>query len=119
MKREFLYLLQVLGKSTFKIGITGDLEKRLEAINKSLKKNKVVVIAKVKTYNAKDKEQFLHDLFACSRITWRGSGKTEYFRLNWLEVIFVMIWLWWFKWRGLIWISLASGVALFFYFKIQ
>lgn len=116
---QYLYLLQVIGKSTFKIGITTNMENRLESINKSLKKNRVVVICKIKTWKAADKEKFLHDLFACSRFTWRGSGKTEYFKLNWLEVICVMLWFWWFKWRGVVWVGVVIGMTVFLYAKTQ
>lgn len=115
LKTEYLYLLQVIDTSKFKIGITTNMENRLQAINKSLKKNEVVVISKARINNAKKKEKFLHDLFECSRFTFLGSGKTEYFHLNWLEVIFVMIWVWWFKWRIWVWLILILGVSIFFY----
>jgi len=117
--RQYLYLLQVEGKSWYKIGITNDLEARIKDINKSLKKRKVVLQIKIKTYSASRKERFLHDLFACSRFTWRGSGKTEYFSLNWLEVIFLMGWFWWFAWRGWIGMALALGMIGFLYIKTQ
>lgn len=41
-----------------------------------------------------------------------GSGKTEWFAMTWLEIVFVMCWFWWFKLRWWAWgFALAALLA--------
>lgn len=79
-----------LGKGRYKIGISYDVKKRHADINRSIP-GSVRLVTATKVFNVERHEKRLHNKFSCSRFTFRGSGKTEWFRLNWLELALVIV----------------------------
>lgn len=86
-KKSYLYLIQDGQSSRHKIGITTRPDLRIEQIREEVPKARYEIVFKI--YRAYANEQRLHRKWSCSRFTFKGSGKTEWFRLNWLEKIFI------------------------------
>jgi hypothetical protein len=76
---QWLYLLwnfPYLG--VCKIGIGGDLGKRVRGVDRTSKGKDFTLFA-VKVLFAYQTEQFMHSLFSMFRVRFNGSGKTERF----------------------------------------
>lgn len=76
----------------YKIGFSAYLPEmyRVEQINESIKGN-VRLVKWWKMRHAMKHEKRIHHKFHDKRFTFKGSGKTEWFRLNWLELAIIDI----------------------------
>jgi len=74
-------------KNRVKIGFTWKLVRRVEDIDKSIKGSKEYLICAVRIFNAESFERkFMHRKYKHLRITWLGSGKTEWFEAKQSDV---------------------------------
>jgi hypothetical protein len=108
--REWVYFIQV-SRTRYKIGISGNLEARMENFREKLAPFDMVIYKTIKVRNAGKWEKYLHNYFSDKQRYFarlRGDGGTEVFALNWIEVLLVM----WLMWRiqNRTWIF--AGVAL-------
>ena len=78
----FVYLLFYFPGFFFKIGQTKTPIRRINDINKSVRGQIIIPIGLVWVFKYDDKERYLHKIFNSVRFTFRGSGKTECFRLG-------------------------------------
>jgi Flp pilus assembly protein TadB len=129
MPAKYVYILQltyrnfwciITGQSLFKIGIAIDPVARVDNINKDLRKGKAVIIARLFFDRAQAIEKKMHRAFFDSRTTIKTRGKgqagrTEWFYLTWLEILFCIVLLYWLKYRGIIVPAVALIAALIFY----
>lgn len=84
-KYKYLYLMQKGDSNVVKIGVTNTPWLRKHYIGQNVPG--IRIIRCIRTNRAAYWEERLHNKYASSRFTLRsgGSGRTEYFRLNWLE----------------------------------
>lgn len=97
-----IYLLKPQGHWLFKIGITSNIYARQSNIE-TTSETKMRRLIAVRVWKAKAFELWLHGKFADRRTTYKGSGKTEYFKLNPLQVCVL--------WIGLVLLSTAQRIA--------
>lgn len=76
-----------LGKTTHdhrmvKIGLAKDVEGRWQSIDRTIKGSREKAILSFPVLNASWLERQLHRKYAKQRVTFKGSGKTEWFRLR-------------------------------------
>lgn len=83
----YIYLIKQRASRKYKIGIASNVEKRISAIERDLKKPCRVIIAR-KVWNEGKFERFLHLLFRDRNFRHRGSGKTEWFSFSLLSSIY-------------------------------
>jgi len=85
----FVYLLFAFPKMAFKIGSSKTPIRRVKDIQKSVNGHLIipVFVICVWRYEEIEKER-LHRIFKKVRFTWKGSGKTEYFKLGLLRFIY-------------------------------
>jgi hypothetical protein len=104
----FIYSIKQ-GFGNRKIGITNSPKQRLQSIRTTYPKAKWAVLLPT-PFVAGHLERFFHRLFKFCRVTRKGSGKTEWFRVfvfGWLVDLFitVVVGLCWFGvWLILEWI---------------
>ncbi len=79
-------------KWMYKIGISNDPQRRLKEVS-----HKPKLVASYSYYCAEAVETTLHKFFLNSRRTRSGSGKTEWFRLGPLRLLFLHVFLLFFK----------------------
>jgi hypothetical protein len=89
IKPTTLYILKnrpkLFGRTLYKIGITnGPAERRAASIAGDGMANKVV--HQTRMWDARRMEKKLHQRFRHQNRKGTGSGKTEWFELNWLQV---------------------------------
>ncbi|MCB0336411.1 MAG: GIY-YIG nuclease family protein [Phaeodactylibacter sp.] len=87
--QSWLYLIQDGVSNRYKIGITSSLPHRIEQIQEEVPKARYTLTIRI--WNAYRNEQRLHWKWGSERFTHKGSGRTEWFRFNWLELTFVFI----------------------------
>ncbi len=81
MERKYVYVMRGT-KWMYKIGISNDPERRIKEVS-----HKPKLVATYRYYCAEAVETTMHKLFLNRRRTRKGSGKTEWFRLDPLELI--------------------------------
>lgn len=88
-----VYLLQYGNTSKHKIGIAKNVEKRRKQVDAALPEKRVKVVFSIPMFFAERNEQKLHSWYADNQYFFRRIGKkggrTEWFRLNGLEVFAV------------------------------
>ena len=93
---RYIYLMRKRGTRKHKIGISKNPQTRRVTVDKGVGGKVNLIIAR-KVIFARRVEQYIHGVFSDSRFTfWRvgkGSGRTEWFDLNWLERLFVRFWI--------------------------
>lgn len=93
---RYIYLMRKVGTRKHKIGISNDPNIRRTTVDKGIKGRVDLLIAR-RVIFARRVEQYIHGVFSDSRFTFwragRGSGRTEWFDLNWLERFFVRFWI--------------------------
>lgn len=87
---QYLYVGKTSGERIFKIGISGNPKIRESFINKSIKGSREKIVFHAPTYLAYPIEQWLHAMYRTRRKIYKGSGKTEWFRLSLLHRALVM-----------------------------
>lgn len=117
MAKRYLYLMQKGNANVLKIGVSNRPFVRKAWIKKNVPD--IQIIRCIKTRRAEYWERYLHDKYATSRFTLRGggSGRTEYFKVNWLEFAFIFLDYWYIKNRAWVlpigWFALIAW-ALFY-----
>ncbi len=91
MERKYVYLMRGT-KWMYKIGISNDPKRRLKEVS-----HKPKLVVTYRYYCAEAVESTLHRFFNKSQRIRKGSGKTEWFRLDPLELLTVHIILLFFK----------------------
>lgn len=93
---RYIYLMRKTGTRKHKIGISHNPITRRATVDKGIR-GRVDLITARRVIFARRVESYLHKVFADSRfIFWRagrGSGRTEWFDLNWLERLLVRGWI--------------------------
>jgi len=115
------YLIVSLPGFLVKIGIAGDPAARTKAIDRSVRGSKEFrVLSLPGLFAERFEKDVLHLLFAGSRRTFKGSGKTEYFRMGPIRFVgaVVLILFWWAASLGVI-ISTGYYFAFFLVRSIQ
>lgn len=112
-KPDYIYLFQRTThvrslQHQIKIGVSNNPTRRLESVQETVK-GEVSQIMLVKMPGAYVIEDRLHDLFGASRFKMKRrskktNGETEWFYLNWLEIITLMCWIRWYQIRIYVWI---------------
>lgn len=91
--KGYVYLMRYKYSTKYKIGWSRDPYVRLEYITTGDGKNEplegVRLIKFVKVWNPEAAEKWLHEKWASENFIFRGSGRTEWFRFNWLELAFL------------------------------
>jgi hypothetical protein len=114
---RYLYLMQKGDSNVVKIGVSNTPWLRKHYIGQNVPN--IRIIRCVRTNRAKFWEEKLHNKYASSRFVLRGggSGRTEYFRLNWVEFALVLYDFWFIKVFPLSRL-LEYGVALWFVYLL-
>ena len=92
--------MKLKGTRQYKIGIAKNPKWRKKDIDEAVK-GEVRIIMKRQTFFAESKEKKMHRIFKDVRFTKRGagSGKTEWFRFNFIEAFIAKCWLYWYAHR--------------------
>ncbi len=85
MDFRYVYLIRTSRRKIIKIGITNDIGKRAKNIDRSIKGSRERVAFCVQTFFARSIESMFHRRYKSKRTKWKGSGKTEWFKLGFLE----------------------------------
>ena len=93
-EKGYLYLMQYKHTQKHKIGISHNVWARVKTIREGYEEGDegvegVHVVDFVKVWDPAKHEAWLHEKWSSERFTFRGSGKTEWFRFNWLELFLV------------------------------
>ena len=89
---RFVYILKKGFR--YKIGIAKDTQKRVKNIRKTSGANNIKVYAQVRTPFAMRLEQWLHSVYKHKQRDFKGSGKTEWFDLNFTDRHFILFLFW-------------------------
>lgn len=114
---RYLYLMQKGNSNIVKIGVSNKPYLRKHYIGQNVPE--IRIIRCVRTFRAKYWEDRLHNKYASSRFTLEdaGAGKTEYFRLNWLEFALLLYDYWRIKYYPLpILLEIGAGILFFIIF---
>lgn len=111
MKIGFIYLLFAFPRCVFKVGVTISPQRRVRDINESVKRQLIFPIFLVLVFDYEDREERLHNIFKRKRFTYRGSGKTEYFRLNIFQVVGVVLIMLLYQLESIIRLGVFAGIA--------
>lgn len=118
LKLDYRYIYLLKSKKVYKIGISNNVKRRLEEINRTLKRSgkpTAKVVAACKVLRAANKEKALHLKNIESRLFYyRGDGGSEWFALGFFQVLSVVLFLWW-QWVKL-WGSVTSFTAFILLF---
>ena len=121
MERKYLYFIDV-GWRRHKIGITGNIERRLNRLQKLNGKRKIAIHKIIFVRNAEGAEKMILRYFADKRIHYkkfRGSGATEVMGLTWLDCYAVLAIMYYCqhraKWNVLLGIVLMGFMAMMYY----
>ena len=106
--RQHLYLLWSPFNGIWKVGISTNFQNRLNTIRESTDET-IIPIFQVKTSNAKKIEQRILRHFKPWRITWKGSGKTEWLRMPFFVTPFLLIE---FIWLKFMWLIILLGIGM-------
>jgi hypothetical protein len=83
---DFRSVYLIKHKNKIKIGISTNPKRRLKEIERSID-SRAKILLSVKLFKAKAIEKRLHKRFEAQRAIFKGSGKTEYFRLSFLQIL--------------------------------
>lgn len=124
MAISYIYLLATehKGRTINKIGWSAYPPERfrLEQIDESIKSHQVRLVKSWMVLGNTKHEQRLHKKFSDKRFTFKGSGKTEWFKLNWLELALVDIDLSICQWHAIHQAQIrVLSVALFLYIVFE
>ena len=114
MERKYVYLMRGT-KFMYKIGISNNPERRLKEVS-----HKPKLVAHYKFFYADVFENILHQFFNEKQRTRTGSGKTEWFRLGPLQIIFLHLMLLFFKIvhdASILFLLIAVVVGILYYIK--
>lgn len=79
----YIYLIKSdSGRGRYKIGISYDLDKRVQEIDDSIQRSKEYPVFWVRMFFSGHYERLLHQRFKASSFRFTGSGKTEWFNLS-------------------------------------
>jgi len=113
---RYVYLMRKYGSSKYKIGIARNPELRRATVDKGIKGDVQLVMAR-KVILAGKVERYLHEYFAGKRFFFaqasKVSGRTEWFHLNFLERLFAKALI---ELFGLIPVVIMVGSFLLFWF---
>ncbi len=104
MDYRFVYILRRRGGQC-KIGIAKDTKVRIRDIRRSTDNKSIRLYAKIKVPYAEKFEGWLHNKYSSKQREYKGSGKTEWFDLTFIDR-WAILFLFWF-------ISLGMLVACF------
>ena len=114
--RRYVYLLFAPLMWKWKIGIANCTVRRRADIDKDVY-GPVFKVFRAKVRNAPALERKLHRFYAKNRrplrFAGRSAGRTEWFRLNPFDVLYVVLWLFWEA--TLKWVVLLSILAMIVY----
>lgn len=85
----YIYFMASPRPFLYKIGKGKNFERRKKQIDDSVP-GELKCLYKIYLIGKSGYEKELHRLYDQCRVTWMGSGKTEYFRLNPLQVLFII-----------------------------
>lgn len=85
----YIYFMFSPRSLLFKIGKGKNFERRKRQIDESVP-GSLVCLFKVWLINKSKYEKELHRIYEKRRVVWTGSGKTEYFKLNPVQVAIII-----------------------------
>lgn len=88
MKWGYVYLILAIPALRIKIGFATNLKTRIWFIEESLKNQKLFPLFVIVSTDYKKIEKHLHNVFGFCRYKWKGSGRSEWFRIIFLPLIF-------------------------------
>jgi len=118
MDYQYLYLVKQ-GRIT-KIGITDNVQDRFSAIRYDTGAGIKVLFLR-RLFYAKNKEKALHKRYKTQKKVHKGRGKEEWFKLNFLQRIFLVLelnFIWLLTWICLLALFSVSLFGLFSLFRL-
>lgn len=98
---QYVYLMRKRASRKHKIGISRVPKRRLATVKRGVGSDVQIIVYR-RVFFARSVEQFLHHYFAATRFFFHGAGsgagRTEWFRLSWLERWTARAWIIFFGW---------------------
>lgn len=87
---QYIYIGTTTGKRIIKIGISRNPKVRESFINESIKGSTQKIVFQARTFFAYSLEQWLHKKYHSQRSVYKGSGRTEWFRMSFFTRLWVL-----------------------------